>query len=53
MLECPAATCALGRATSVVLDDDGSLTIGYSGGTIATYSWSTDHFERTEYGMLP
>ncbi|HEY8211965.1 MAG TPA: hypothetical protein VIG99_31000 [Myxococcaceae bacterium] len=53
VLECPAVSCALGRATSVVLDDEGALSIGYSGGTIATYSWSTDHFERTEYGMLP
>jgi hypothetical protein len=53
VLESPAVTCALGRATAVVLDEDGSLSIGYSSGTIATYSWSTDHFERTEYGMLP
>jgi len=53
VLECPAVTCALGRATAVVLDEDGSLSIGYSSGVIATYSWSTDHFERTEYGMLP
>jgi hypothetical protein len=52
VLECPAVTCALGRATAVVLDDEGSLSIGYSGGSIANYSWSTDHFERTEYGML-
>jgi hypothetical protein len=52
VLECPAVTCALGRATAVVLDDEGSLSIGYSSGMIATYSWSTDHFERTEYGML-
>ena len=52
VLEAPAATCALGRATAVVLDEDGSLSIGYSGGKIATYSWSGDHFERTEYGML-
>lgn len=52
VLECPAVTCALGRATAVVLDEEGSLSIGYSSGMIATYSWSTDHFERTEYGML-
>jgi hypothetical protein len=52
VLEAAAATCALGRATAVVLDDEGSLSIGYSSGQIATYSWSTDHFERTEYGML-
>lgn len=51
VLECPAVTCALGRASSVVLDEEGSLSIGYSNGSIATYSWSTDHFERTEYGM--
>lgn len=53
VLEVPAVTCALGRATAVVLDGEGSLSIGYSSGVIATYSWSTDHFERTEYGMLP
>jgi hypothetical protein len=51
VLECPAVTCALGRATSIVLDEEGSLEIGYSNGSIATYAWSTDHFERTEYGM--
>jgi len=53
VLECPAVTCTLGRATSVVLEEDGSLSVGYSSGLIATYSWSTDHFERTQYGMLP
>src|SRR5262245_50722505 len=30
VLECPAASCALGRATAVVLESDGSLSIGYS-----------------------
>ncbi|HYV44206.1 MAG TPA: hypothetical protein VFA20_05060 [Myxococcaceae bacterium] len=53
VLEGPAVTCALGRATAVVLEEDGALSIGYSSGVIETYSWSTDHFERTEYGMLP
>lgn len=50
VLEWPAATCVLGRAGSVVLEDDGTLTIGYSNGAIATFAWSGDHFERTEIG---
>jgi len=49
-LEWPAATCALGRASSVVLEEDGSLTIGYSSGSTASFAWSGDHFERTEIG---
>ncbi len=50
VLEWPAATCALGRALSFVLDDDGQLSIGYSNGTTTRFAWSTDHFERTEFG---
>jgi len=49
-LEWPAASCALGRASSVVLEDDGVLTIGYSSGATATFAWSGDHFERTGIG---
>jgi hypothetical protein len=49
-LEWPASSCSLGRASSVQLDDDGSLSIGYSGGTTVTFVWSGDHFERTEIG---
>ncbi len=49
-LEWPAATCALGRATSVVLDEEGALSIGYTSGAVTTFTWSTDHFERTEIG---
>jgi len=50
VLEWPAATCALGRATSVVLDEDGALSIGYSNGPTINFAWSGDHFERTELG---
>lgn len=50
VLEWPAATCALGRATSVVLDEEGALSIGYSNGPIINFAWSGDHFERTELG---
>jgi hypothetical protein len=50
VLEWPAATCALGRATSVVLDEEGALTIGYSNGATMNFAWSGDHFERTELG---
>ncbi|HEX8437988.1 hypothetical protein [Archangium sp.] len=50
VLEWPAATCALGRATSVVLDEEGALSIGYSSGPTINFAWSGDHFERTELG---
>ncbi|MBU8894301.1 hypothetical protein DRW03_11790 [Corallococcus sp. H22C18031201] len=49
-LEWPVATCALGRASSVVLEDEGALTIGYSNGATMNFAWSGDHFERTELG---
>jgi len=50
VLEWPAATCALGRATGVVLDEEGALSIGYSNGPTINFAWSGDHFERTELG---
>ncbi|ADO70083.1 hypothetical protein [Stigmatella aurantiaca] len=50
VLEWPAATCALGRALSVSLDEEGALTIGYSNGATINFVWSADHFERTELG---
>ena len=50
-LEWPAATCALGRANSMVLDEEGALRIGYSNGPTINFAWSEDHFERTELGM--
>ncbi len=50
VLEWPAATCALGRAASIELDDEGGLSIGYSNGSVATFIWASDHFERTELG---
>lgn len=49
-LEWPAANCALGRITSVALDDEGGLTISYSNGAQVTFTWSHDHFERTQIG---
>jgi hypothetical protein len=49
-LEWPAASCALGRASSVILEADGALSIGYASGATATFIWSGDHFERTEIG---
>ncbi|WNG15039.1 hypothetical protein [Cystobacter fuscus] len=51
VLEWPAATCALGRATSLELDETGSLSISYSNGPTVNFAWSEDHFERTELGM--
>ncbi|MFE8596038.1 DOMON domain-containing protein [Archangium violaceum] len=50
VLEWPAATCALGRATSVVLDEEGALSIRYSNGPTINFAWSDDHFEQTELG---
>jgi len=50
VLEWPAATCILGRTISVVLDDQGALTLGYSNGATINFIWSNDHFERTEIG---
>ncbi len=50
VLEWPAATCALGRATSVVLDEEGALSIGYSNGPTINFAWSGDHFEQTQLG---
>ena len=49
-LEWPAATCALGRAQAVGLDEEGALIIRYSNGATITFAWSGDHFERTELG---
>ncbi len=50
VLEWPAATCALGRAASMEVDEEGALTIGYSNGATINFAWSGDHFERTELG---
>lgn len=50
VLEWPASTCGLGRAVAFELDESGSLTVGYTLGSSATFVWSKDHFERTEIG---
>ncbi|MFP2927833.1 hypothetical protein ACLESO_22075 [Pyxidicoccus sp. 3LG] len=50
VLDWPAATCALGRAASMELDEEGALSIGYSNGATINFAWSGDHFERTELG---
>ncbi len=49
-LEWPVATCAFGRATSMSVDEEGTLTIGYSNGATVTFTWTKDHFDRTEIG---
>ena len=51
-LEWPASTCAVGRASSIELDEQGALTIGYSSGSTSGFTWSHDHFERTELGAV-
>lgn len=54
VLDWPASTCPLGRATSISMDREGNdqLTIGYTNGSVVTFTWAKDHFERTEIGML-
>ncbi len=52
VLDWPAMSCALGRALSVSLDEDGELSVGYSSGATVRFTWDGDHFERTEYGLL-
>jgi hypothetical protein len=50
VLEWPAITCGLGRALSIQLSAEGHLQIGYSNGSVANFSYSGDHFERSELG---
>jgi hypothetical protein len=50
VLDFPAANCALGRATSVVLDEEGALTISYSNGATTHFRWTGDKFEQTQIG---
>jgi hypothetical protein len=52
VLDWPAMSCALGRALSVSLDEDGELSVGYSSGATVRFTWDRDHFERIEYGLL-
>lgn len=53
VLEWPAATCKLGRAMRFELTADGNLTIGYTNGSTAHFTWTSDHFERSELGVAP
>lgn len=50
VLDRPASNCTLGRASSVVLDDKGNLTITYSNGGVSHFDWSKDAFEHTDIG---
>lgn len=50
VLEWPAATCKLGRAMRFELSEEGNLTIGYTNGNTAHFTWTVDHFERSELG---
>jgi hypothetical protein len=50
VLEWPAITCGLGRALSFQLSAEGHLAIGYSNGSVANFTFSGDHFERSELG---
>lgn len=51
VLEWPAATCKLGKAMRLELSADGGLEIGYTSGTTHHFTWTVDHFERSELGM--
>jgi hypothetical protein len=50
VLEWPVATCRLGRAMRFELSPDGGLTISYTGGSTARFTWTGDRFERSEVG---
>lgn len=52
VLDWPASNCQLGKAMRVELSDEGSLEIGYTNGATHYFTWSTDHFERSELGLL-
>jgi hypothetical protein len=52
VLEWPAATCKLGRAMRFELSAEGELTIGYTNGSTAHFTWAGDHFERSELGLV-
>jgi hypothetical protein len=51
VLEWPAATCKLGRAMRFELSPDGELLIGYTNGSTARFTWTSEHFERSELGL--
>lgn len=51
VLEWPAASCKLGRAVSVELNEEGELTLGYSGGPVIRFVWGGERFDRTELGL--
>jgi hypothetical protein len=48
VLRWPAATCQLGRVSRIDLPGDGSLVLGYTSGAQTHFTWTQDHFERTE-----
>lgn len=52
VLEWPAANCKLGKAMRVELGAEGALEIGYTNGTTHHFTWTVDHFERSELGLL-
>lgn len=52
VLEWPASSCTLGRAMRFEVTEHGGLIVGYTNGSTAHFTWSTDHFERSELGAL-
>lgn len=53
VLEWPAATCRLGRAMRFELSPEGTLELGYTGGSTFHFTWADEHFERSELGRRP
>ncbi len=53
VLEWPAATCRLGKAMRFEITPEGSLHIGYTGGSTQHFMWSGQRFERSELGVTP
>ncbi len=52
VLEWPAANCKLGRAMRFELSPDSELQIGYTNGTTQRFTWTAEHFERAELGLV-
>jgi hypothetical protein len=51
VLEWPVATCKLGKAMRFEITPEGSLHIGYTGGSTQHFTWSGQRFERSELGL--
>jgi hypothetical protein len=50
-LSWPVASCLLGRANRLELGEDDSLSLGYTTGATAHFTWTQGRFERSELGQ--